>query len=64
MVKDTIQFVFHASIVLVNSMLYIWQRCKKSSFLKPQMYMGSSTETAAFQVYEILKIHHEFHQFF
>ncbi len=28
------------------------------------MYMGSSTETVAFQVYEILKINHEFLQFF
>ncbi len=27
-------------------------------------YMGSSTETVAFQVYEILKINHEFLQFF
>ncbi len=26
--------------------------------------MGSSTETVAFQVYEILKINHEFLQFF
>ncbi len=28
------------------------------------MHMGSSTETDAFQVYEILKIDHEFFQFF
>ncbi len=28
------------------------------------VYMGSSTETFAFQVYEILKIDHEFLQFF
>ncbi len=28
------------------------------------MYMGSSIETVAFQVYEILKINHEFLQFF
>ncbi len=27
-------------------------------------YLGSSTETVAFQVYEILKINHEFLQFF
>ncbi len=27
-------------------------------------YMGSSTETVAFQVYEILKIDYEFLQFF
>ncbi len=27
-------------------------------------YKGSSTETVAFQVYEILKINHEFLQFF
>ncbi len=27
-------------------------------------YLGSSTETVAFQVYEILKIDHEFLQFF
>ncbi len=27
-------------------------------------YMGSSTETVAFQVYEILKIDQEFFQFF
>ncbi len=30
----------------------------------PCLYMGSSTETVAFQVYEILKINHEFLQFF
>ncbi len=29
-----------------------------------KMYMGSSTETVAFQVYEILKINHEYLQFF
>ncbi len=34
---------------------------KVHSLLK---YMGSSTETVAFQVYEILKINHEFLQFF
>ncbi len=36
------------------------------SALKPWInsYMGSSTETVAFQVYEILKIDHEFFQFF
>ncbi len=28
------------------------------------MYLGTSTETVAFQVYEILKIDHEFLQFF
>ncbi len=28
------------------------------------VYMGSSTETVAFQVYEILKINYEFLQFF
>ncbi len=28
------------------------------------MYVGSSRETVAFQVYEILKIDHEFLQFF
>ncbi len=27
-------------------------------------HAGSSTETVAFQVYEILKIYHEFLQFF
>ncbi len=30
----------------------------------PDMLLGSSTETVAFQVYEILKIDHEFLQFF
>ncbi len=29
-----------------------------------RMYGGSSTETVAFQVYEILKIDHEFLQLF
>ncbi len=29
-----------------------------------QLCMGSSTETVAFQVYEVLKIDHEFLQFF
>ncbi len=29
-----------------------------------QIYMGSSIETVAYQVYEILKINHEFLQFF
>ncbi len=29
-----------------------------------KLHMGSSTETVAFQVYEILKIDHEFLQFF
>ncbi len=28
------------------------------------VHVGSSTETVAFQVYEILKINHEFLQFF
>ncbi len=32
--------------------------------LKSCKHMGSSTETVAFQVYEILKINHEFLQFF
>ncbi len=30
----------------------------------PCLYTGGSTETVAFQVYEILKIDHEFLQFF
>ncbi len=30
----------------------------------PEAHMGSSTENVAFQVYEILKIDHEFLQFF
>ncbi len=33
-------------------------------FLDSTTYLGSSTETVAFQVYEILKIDHEFLQFF
>ncbi len=32
--------------------------------LYSEEYLGSSTETVTFQVYEILKIDHEFLQFF
>ncbi len=32
--------------------------------LASSVYMGNSTETVAFQVYEILKINQEFLQFF
>ncbi len=35
-----------------------------SAILDSIIYMGSSTETVAFQMYEILKIDHEFLQFF
>ncbi len=46
---------------------YLWNK-KRWFFLKfkknVEKYVGSSTETVAFQVYEILKICHEFFQFF
>ncbi len=44
----------------------IKSKIKKSIlyFDTQNMYMGSSTETVAFQVYEILKIDHEFLQLF
>ncbi len=32
--------------------------------MRPLLYLGSSTETVAFQVYEILKIDYEFLQLF
>ncbi len=49
--------------------MYASYRCGTGSsfdakIVKLGWYMGSSTETVAFQVYAILKINHEFLQFF
>ncbi len=49
--------------------MYLSDKLKKNLALKKNVLMrkicmGSSTETVAFQVYEILKINHEFLQFF
>ncbi len=41
-----------------------FQECFNSWNARMEKYVGSSTETVAFQVYEILKIDHEFLQFF
>ncbi len=41
-----------------------WLRKTEWDSFGSSKYLGSSTETVAFQVYEILKINHEFLQFF
>ncbi len=49
--------------------VYMYMRCLYVDVISicirdVYMYAGCSTETVAFQVYEILKIDHEFLQFF